>query len=234
MRGRFLIVNADDFGQTHGINRGVMRSHADGIVTSASLMVRWPAAEEAAAYARSHDDLSVGLHVDFGEWAYEGGDWVSLYDVVDPEDRRASERELERQLTRFRGLVGADPTHLDSHQHVHRHEPLRSLLADMGRLLDVPVRGQSPRITYSGAFYGMTGKGDSFLDAITEQSLIALIKNLPPGTTELGCHPGEDDGTELVYRLERESELSVLCAPAVRRALCDAGVVLTNFRERPR
>ena len=61
---RYLIVNADDFGQSDGVNRGIVRAHEGGIVTSASLMVRWPAAEEAAACARTHLRLSVGLHLD--------------------------------------------------------------------------------------------------------------------------------------------------------------------------
>ena len=68
MSTRYLIVNADDFGQSRGINRGITEAHEQGIVTSASLMVRWPAAPEAAAYARSHGSLSLGLHFDFGEW----------------------------------------------------------------------------------------------------------------------------------------------------------------------
>ena len=46
---RYLIVNADDLGRSPGVNRGVIEAHAGGIVTSASLMVRWPAAAEAAA-----------------------------------------------------------------------------------------------------------------------------------------------------------------------------------------
>ena len=41
---RAVIVNADDFGQSAGINRGIVEAHERGIVTSASLMVRWPAA----------------------------------------------------------------------------------------------------------------------------------------------------------------------------------------------
>ena len=41
---RHLIVNADDFGQSAGINRGIIEAHEHGIVTSTSLMVRWPAA----------------------------------------------------------------------------------------------------------------------------------------------------------------------------------------------
>ena len=42
---RSLIVNADDFGQSPGINSGVIRAYEEGILTSASLMVRWPAAQ---------------------------------------------------------------------------------------------------------------------------------------------------------------------------------------------
>src|SRR5436190_23980393 len=64
---RAVIVNADDFGQSAGINRGIIEAHERGIVTSASLMVRWPAAPAAAAYACAHRGLSVGLHVDLGE-----------------------------------------------------------------------------------------------------------------------------------------------------------------------
>jgi len=58
---RYLIVNADDLGHSSAVNRGVMRAHDHGIVTSASLMVRWPAAVEAAEYARNRPGLSLGL-----------------------------------------------------------------------------------------------------------------------------------------------------------------------------
>jgi predicted glycoside hydrolase/deacetylase ChbG (UPF0249 family) len=75
--GRFLIVNADDFGLTSGINRGIIEAHEHGIVTSASLMVRYPAAREAADYAKAHPELSVGLHFEAGEWRYRAGRMVS-------------------------------------------------------------------------------------------------------------------------------------------------------------
>ena len=61
MAERVLIVNADDFGRSPGVNRGVIRGHEQGIVTSATLMVRWPAAAEAAADARD-TGRSVGRH----------------------------------------------------------------------------------------------------------------------------------------------------------------------------
>src|SRR5919201_1887636 len=99
---RYLIVNADDFGQSAGVNRGIIEAHERGIVTSASLMVRWPAATEAAAYARDHPELSLGLHLDLGEWAYRDGEWIALYQVVCEDVREAVAHEVTRQLMAFR------------------------------------------------------------------------------------------------------------------------------------
>jgi predicted glycoside hydrolase/deacetylase ChbG (UPF0249 family) len=76
---RRLIVNADDFGLCHGVNRGIIETFERGILTSASLMVRYPAAAEAAAYARLHPELSVGMHLDLGEWVFKEGEWIPLY-----------------------------------------------------------------------------------------------------------------------------------------------------------
>lgn len=146
---RSLIVNADDFGQSPGVNRGVIRAHEHGIVTSATLMVRWPAAEQAAAYAREHPALSVGLHLDLGEWAYGAGQWRARYEVVDTGDPVAVQAEVRRQLDAFCALLGRDPTHLDSHQHVHRQEPVRSSLERAGEELGVPVRDVAGGIRYS-------------------------------------------------------------------------------------
>lgn len=58
-----LIVNADDFGLTAGINRAVGELHAAGILTSATLMANGPAFEDAVAIARVHPGLGVGCHV---------------------------------------------------------------------------------------------------------------------------------------------------------------------------
>src|SRR5262245_29293778 len=137
---RYLIVNADDFGQSPGVNRGVAMAHERGIVTSASLMVRWPAALEAAAYARCHPDLSLGLHLDLGEWECKNTDWQPRYEVVPVENASAVADEVAGQLAAFRRLLGADPTHIDSHQHVHTQEPVRRVVRDLADRLGVPVR----------------------------------------------------------------------------------------------
>src|SRR5690349_4998998 len=95
---RFLIVNADDFGRTRSTNEGIVRSHTEGIVTSTSLMVRWPEARAAAALARELPALSVGLHVDLGEWLPRNGHWALVYRVAALDDPAAVALETHRQV----------------------------------------------------------------------------------------------------------------------------------------
>lgn len=226
---RCLIVNADDFGQASGINRGVIEAHERGIVTSASMMVRWSAAAEAAAYAHARPTLSLGLHVDFGEWAFRDDTWVPVYQVASTDDAEVVASEVESQLAAFRRLVGRDPTHLDSHQHAHRHEPVRSIFVELARQLGVPLRECSSAVRYSGAFYGQTGKGEPYPRAITVDALIDIVESLRPGTTELGCHPGLGDDLDTMYRDERLQEVRSLCDPRVRAAIVRGGVQLRSF-----
>jgi predicted glycoside hydrolase/deacetylase ChbG (UPF0249 family) len=98
---RFLIVNADDFGLSEGVNRGIIEAHEQGIVTSASLMVHKPSAISAAAYSREHLRLGLGLHLDLGEWAYDGEAWTPVYRVVPLDDYSDVTEELERPLSEF-------------------------------------------------------------------------------------------------------------------------------------
>jgi chitin disaccharide deacetylase len=227
---RVLVVNADDFGRSPGVNRGVIRAHEEGIVTSATLMVRWPAAEEAAAYAR-RSSLSLGLHLDLGDWEYRDGQLHALYEVLAESSPEAVTAEIERQLERFERLAGRSPTHLDSHQHVHRKEPARSALLRVGEQLGMPVRDLTPGIAYNGEFYGQYGRGISYPEGITVEALVRVIENLPAGITELGCHPASPTDHETTYDREREEELATLCDPRVRAAIGRCGVALRSFAD---
>jgi chitin disaccharide deacetylase len=229
---RVLIVNADDFGRSRGVNSGIIRAHGEGIVTSATLMVRWPDAEEAAVYGR-RSSLAVGLHLDLGEWEYSLGEWHSRYEVVDIESADAVAAELDRQLGRFEQLMGRPPSHLDSHQHIHRDEPVRSELLRAGELLGVPVRHLTPGIAYSGAFFGHDGRQTSLPEALTVEALVRVIDELPLGVTELACHPAAEVDHESSYGHERLQEVETLCDPRVRAAIERHGVALRSFADLP-
>ena len=228
---RFLIVNADDFGRSPGINDGVIRAHLEGIVTSASLMVRWPAAVEAARYAREHPGLSVGLHVDLGEWSFRDGEWVIEYEVVPEDDTAAVRAEIEAQLVRFEALLGRPPTHLDAHQHVHRSGVPAQVVGELGARLGAPVRFAHPDVRSCGDFYGQTGKGEPLPASVAPVALAAIVAELPSGWTELICHPAADTSAPGMYRAERRTELDSLCDPGVRAALESAGIALRSFAD---
>jgi len=226
---RSVIVNADDFGRSTGINRGVIEAHERGIVTSASLMVRSPGAREAADYARRRPRLDIGLHLDLGEWVFRDGSWNLAYEVVSTEDRNAIAAQVQRQLDLFRQICGRNPTHLDSHQHVHRDEPARQVVLAAARQLGVPLRYCASRIRYRGDFYGQTAEGAPLPEAITTESLLRLLSSLEPGVTEVGCHPGRGDDHGSSYGEERSQEVDVLCDPRVRAFLDSEGIALVSF-----
>jgi len=229
MSARRLIVNADDFGLSPGVNRGIARAHEHGIVTSASLMVRAGHAAEAAAYARAHPRLSVGLHVDLGEWRYTGEHWIAAYEVVPAGDATAIGAEVAAQVERFCALTGCEPTHLDAHQHVHREEPAKTVVLEHGRRLGVPVRGFTPELRHEGGFYGQSGRGEPYPEGIAVAALCALLRALPPGASELGCHPAIDDDSGSSYSAERTLETATLCDPRVRATLDAEGIALCSY-----
>lgn len=225
---RHVVVNADDFGLTDGVNAGVIDAHLRGIVTSTSLMVRAEAAAAAAQLAAQHPSLGVGLHLDLGEWVHGAAGWEPAYVVVDTDDADAVAVEITAQLTAFEVLLGRPPTHLDSHQHVHRADPVRRLLIEAGDRLGVPVRQVTPGLAYRGDFYGQTGAGQPYPEGITVDALLAVMRSVDDGWTEIACHPGRDTA-ELGYGREREQELAVLCDEMIVAAVRDEGLVLSSF-----
>jgi chitin disaccharide deacetylase len=138
---RRLIVNADDFGLTAGVNRAVAELHAQGVLTSTTLMARAGATEEAFALARAHPTLGVGCHVVLADGlpVLSAGSQVPL--LVDrnsdelrpglpgflravylspgkPELCSQIEAEARAQI-RFLQNAGLALTHIDTHKHTH-------------------------------------------------------------------------------------------------------------------
>src|SRR4029077_4458169 len=220
-RGRYLIVNADDFGADDDINRGVIEAHERGIVTSASLMVNMPGARSAVRLAKEHPKLSLGLHVNV-----TAGDRV-----VDLGDVRALRRELDRQFDAFRDMTGDIPTHLDSHQHVHRQLNIGRAFLELSHRYRIPLRDSS-EVSYIGTFYGQWEDGRTDLRYISLDYLISVLNNVEPGFSELACHPGTQGGHfDAVYNWQREIEVESLTDPRAKVAAARAEVQPTTNRD---
>lgn len=221
---RNLIVNADDFGASEGINQGTIDAHLRGVVTSASLMVAGPAAREAVALAGAHPALGLGLH-----WDLDG---EGLDAHVDLDDPLAVRGELARQLSAFEALTGATPTHVDSHHHVHRREAILPIARELVAPLGVPLR-EDGGVRYVGGFYGQWEWQVTDLEHVSPEFLIWILRNeVEPGWTEIGCHPGYvSEGFESVYLHERETEVATLCDPAVRVEIETLGINLCSYAD---
>ncbi len=226
---RYLIVNADDFGLSHGVNTGIIRAHEEGVVTSASMMVRANGAAEAARFAGSHPGLSLGIHIDLGEWDCTDGTWKPVYRVVDLGDISEVHEEVYEQLSAFRQLVGREPTHIDSHQHVHLRASLREIFVSVADGLDIPLRCASGQIHYFGNFYGQDQEGQPLPGAIAVEGLIRTLGSIRPGITELSCHPAKLVDFHTMYGNERVRELRTLCDPRVRDAIGALHIELCSF-----
>jgi predicted glycoside hydrolase/deacetylase ChbG (UPF0249 family) len=213
------IVNADDFGASEGINRGVLEAHETGVLTSASLMVGRPASASAAAAARRRPGLGVGLH----------------FELTAPDAGPALvRRTLEAQLERFRTLMGALPTHLDAHHNLHRRPELAPCFAEVAARHGLPLR-EHGAVRYFSRFYGRWD-GESHPEQISVERLLAMLANeIGDEITEVACHPGyRDPDFRSEYDAEREVELRTLCDPALREGIVRLGIHLIDHRDVPR
>jgi chitin disaccharide deacetylase len=132
-----LIINADDFGLTPGVNRAIRELHQAGVLTSATLMATGPAFDDAVAIARANPTLGVGCHIVLTDGApvshpesiptLLGSDGKNfrpsllgflqalLRGIISEHD---IEREALAQLQKLQ-LAGIDVTHFDTHKHTH-------------------------------------------------------------------------------------------------------------------
>ncbi len=153
---RLLIVNADDFGLTEGVNRGVLEGHQRGILTSTTLLANAPAFDSAVSLAHSAPRLGVGVHLNLtlGHAIAKPSEIASLVDATgrfrhSPAGLgpavllgRARPREIERewaaQIEKI-SRAGIAITHLDGHKHVHMLPGMAPIIARLTGQFGIPA-----------------------------------------------------------------------------------------------
>jgi predicted glycoside hydrolase/deacetylase ChbG (UPF0249 family) len=222
---KHLVVNADDFGASRGVNRGIQEAHTRGIVTSASLMVSGRAAAEAVSISRDCPALAVGLHWDV---------WGEDEREFDIDDIPAVREEFRRQLDTFHHLLGRLPTHVDSHRHAHREEHLMPVFRDLVAPLGVPLRDDG-RVQFVGGFYAQWEWLVTNLEYVSVPFLQQLLREeVAEGWTEISCHAGyRSPDFHSVYLAEREAEVATLTDPRIRAMIDELGIRLVSFADYP-
>lgn len=242
---RCVIINADDFGLSEGVNRGIEEVYRAGSLSSATLMVNMPGFEDAVRTAYALPGLGVGLHfnVTYGKPL---SDPRLVPSLVKPDgafrdiktqwhrDEREIEHELAAQWERFIA-TGLRPTHLDSHHHMHQIDPsVYRAMAALAVSERIPMR--KSQLPTDPSVPAPETTDAIVLDTYDQKDginrLMRYIHALPHGTTEIMCHPGyADDTVRQISEMTimREQELNVFRSPDIRRTIDALGVRLIHY-----
>lgn len=228
-----LIVNADDFGFTRGVNFGIIEGHEHGVITSTTALVNMPAIEHAAQLAKDHPHLGIGLHLNLtlGKPLTSGPTLIQANgDFVDKNQRfilplavDEAEIELRAQLARFDELFGSLPSHLDSHHSIHDHPLIWPITQKLSKEYHLKVR----------RYNHFRWRSDFFEPHNTVNDLLVILNEMQCDM-ELMVHPGYCDPQLLnasSYNIQRVKELSTLCDDKVLDAIRHLGIQLTNYHE---
>lgn len=257
---RRLFVNADDFGLTDGVSSGILEAMAAGVVGASTAMVCAPGAMERITRLGPAIAGRLGLHLQLtgGRPCLPPEEIPSLVVMpeglfprkktavvdVDPDDVR---REWRAQLARFRES-GLEPSHIDSHHHIHKRPEVFPIFLELARELGVPARAVSDamrrELAQAGVphadlcvtrFYGEQVNSAAFL-SLVDAAFAALGGE---GTVEVMVHPGRCDAVLAsisTYSDGREMELRALSEPGLADILAARGIELDPaafFSSRP-
>ncbi|MFZ5827705.1 MAG: carbohydrate deacetylase [Bacillota bacterium] len=215
--GRYLIVNADDFGLTPGVSDGILRAHREGILTSTTFMVNFPWAGEMAGLLREAPDLGVGIHLNLTTGApvlppervpslvtragaFVRSVWRALA-RIQPEEARA---EWMAQVEKGVKLLGRTPTHLDTHRFLQAYPPLCEAMLEVARQFGIKaVRILYPEFVPRGEFRRWSPAGFIVDRSLRRSAMLTRESGLSHPDQTLA---GDFDLTGLLERLDRVEE----------------------------
>jgi len=248
-----LIVNADDFGYSKGVNLGIIEAHANGIVTSTTMMMNMPEVQHAVKLASAFPELDVGIHfvltagrpmaTDVPSLTDSEGNFLKQLELLSHVTKTDIEKEYRAQLAAFLDL-GLVPSHFDSHHHMHFDQRVYTVLEKLALEYDVPIR--RPLEKYNQApdpviLHEKVKTTEMFTDLfyqegepLTEQILLDILDdNKQYDSVEVMAHPAYIDQllySSTSYALPRAAELAILTSPVIKQAIADRGIALVGYR----
>lgn len=238
---RILIVNADDFNLTRGVDRAILECHDKGIVSSTTFMANLETEEHTVRELKKRKRLGVGIHlnVTFRFPVLKSAKVKSLL-KEDGAFRKVGEQlarppkaaelaaEYSAQIERFIKTFGRKPTHLDTHHQVHNHPFFLDVLAAVAHKFQLPIRSSCLMLQSQYARYRRRSITQFFFGNLTPEGhwtrlpLETVLENLPEGRSEIMCHPGVIDADLKAvssFTKGRDTEHALFSRPALRKLL---------------
>ena len=264
-----LIINADDYGRTPDISRGIREAHLHGVVTSTTCMMNIPTtARDVAIGLKETPDLGMGVHLvltmgrpisapeSVPSIVDENGNFFKYTPFLERRSRLNIEevkKEWRAQIESYIEASGKKPTHLDSHHHSSYFSPalfraMLELVEEYGCPIRYPLLQENEE---SEEFRETTKHAPTLLkefnprrpdvffvnfydETATKEELVAILQEVPEGTSEIMCHPGHVDqafAQESVYNFQRERELTILTDPSIKETIQSNGIELITFAD---
>ncbi len=262
-----LIVNADDFGLTRSITDGIIKGASNGIVRSVSFIVNTDAFEYSVMQAKRFPGLDIGIHITWvGEDGpvaenveslvsdknfYQNWKWVVVNRLLKRIKLSDAEREARAQIEKLL-IAGIQPSHIDSHQHLHLLPGFSEIILGLAEEYNIPFI-RCPETNGKRFFYinylskrlrkvlkrknfpeqpaslGFEWRGRFSLSALAK-----IVNSLYSDVSELIIHPGfEDEHLHNKYRwgYNWERELDCILSEEAKKILNKNNVKLTSFKE---
>lgn len=252
-----LIINADDYGMTEAVSKGIIQTMKDGVVTSTTAMLCLPGAEARLLRTYALIPGDVGLHLQLtcgapraplesvpslltATGAGKGAAFPEkTRDIAAPAPKEIL-LEWRKQAERIRGL-GVRVSHLDSHHHVHRREDIFGAFCTLAKELGVPVRAVTPEMGETLKQLGIPAprtciksffKSDDGVEALLDLIADKFTEFGKHEVLELMTHPGlQDEALNAcsTYTTGRVAELEILTSPELADGLKAMDVELVGW-----
>ena len=236
-----LIVNADDFGLSEGVNYGIIKAFKEGIVTSATIMANMPGFAHAVELSKQYPELAIGVHLTLTTYKPVVTTHKNIVDkdgyflpqsAIDHIDVEEAYQELKAQISKVIDS-GIPIDHFDSHHHIHTQPSLKVVMEKLYEEYQLPFRGG---FLYETNIREKSESNIQFYDkGVSIESFKTIVSTLSEhDVTELMCHPAYIDSflyQITSYNMLRMKEVDILCDEQVKRVLQEEVVSLLTYSQ---
>lgn len=246
-----VIFNADDYGYSQGINKGIVEASNNGVVRSTTMMANMPGFDHGVSLLPTAKNLKVGVHLClttgkslggvYKTLTDENGSFLSLTQVIqNAKDGKIDLSEVEAEYTlQIEKIInaGIKPTHFDGHHHSQNLNGVVDVFLKLAKKYNVAVRIEEPsKLSGEYANIKTTSFDASFFgDNVTQNQIDTILSTSTDhinNTIEVMCHPGYADDfvmSSSSYNKTRETELEILTNHQIKELIQQKGYALSDF-----
>lgn len=246
-----LIMNADDFGLSKGVNFGIIDAYENGLVRSTTMMAGGLAFDHAVGLHKKYPDLKIGVHLTLTSGKSLGSGYKTITDEgrnfhklgyveenIDKFDVKEIENEYELQINKIID-AGIKPDHFDSHHHTHNLPRVIDMTLKLARKYGVKIRIQDHNKKLLESEFNDIKTTDYYSEEFyaagaTAENLKKIILENSRGSLEIMCHPAFADFgllSQSSYNTKRAEEHNVITSLEMQEFVKENNIEICSFMD---